>query len=618
MSPSEPIDQELKAFVAAALSDLADVVRRVRPAGSEQELRELQERLHSSQFVLAALGAFNRGKSMLLNALLGMDVLPTGIVPLTSVATRVRWGPSIRTRIEFADGRLVEIPLEDLPAYVTETHNPANGKGVLRVDVEVPSPFLEGGLVLLDTPGIGSAVEEATKTTMRLLPTIDAAIVVLSVDPPISSEELAFIHSIRQYVGKLFFVLNKIDYVDEREWLEALNYCRRALMEALDQEPVELFPLSARLGLHERRMGEVGKAEESRMGLFVERLLRFLAEGKGRAILSAVSATALRVAWDLELRLQIEWKTLRANQQEREDLRHRLGELQRVLDERRDTTFHILRGEISKISDQVNDRVETYREDAFRRLREEVKTFVHGLQGSPRERAVRTDAFIHGRVGEACQKFLREEETALEGEMQRATEMATHEMNRAIEGVRQELANVLGWDVPRLPLRIELPASERLWFKFEEQLYRRGSTLETVGSLVGALSKKRMEERAEEALWEELDRNLGRIRSDLQERLAQAVRVWEAEAEKSFGSLRDAIRQGMTVNPSGDVVERIRDLERDGQVLASVTERLTAVRKEGRVATKGGNQAGAAPHTSNQHTSGTEQGAVPRISSPQT
>jgi hypothetical protein len=64
-------------------------------AGPTAQVRELRSRLLEQRLQIAVLGQFKRGKSTLLNAILGEPVLPTGVVPLTAVPTFIRWGHAI-------------------------------------------------------------------------------------------------------------------------------------------------------------------------------------------------------------------------------------------------------------------------------------------------------------------------------------------------------------------------------------------------------------------------------------------------------------------------------------------------------------------------------------------
>jgi hypothetical protein len=58
------------------------------------------------------VGQFKRGKSMLLNALLGADILPTGVIPVTAIPTFLQFAPAWRLRVTFNAGRSEEFDLD--------------------------------------------------------------------------------------------------------------------------------------------------------------------------------------------------------------------------------------------------------------------------------------------------------------------------------------------------------------------------------------------------------------------------------------------------------------------------------------------------------------------------
>ena len=108
-----------------------------------------------------------------------------------------------------------EISQPELLEYITEKGNPRNQKGVREVDIAYPSDYLQDGVRVIDTPGVGSVYSHNTDVAYNYLPQVDAAIFVVTVDPPLSAAEQEFLKDIREYVHKLFFVLNKIDYVED-------------------------------------------------------------------------------------------------------------------------------------------------------------------------------------------------------------------------------------------------------------------------------------------------------------------------------------------------------------------------------------------------------------------
>jgi hypothetical protein len=111
-----------------------------------EEARELAARISEGRFYVACLGQFKRGKSTLINALIGEPLLPVGYVPVTAVPTVVRFGDQPRARTQARDGSWREIVVSDLKQYVSEEHNPENTQGVAGVEVFVPSPLLAAGM----------------------------------------------------------------------------------------------------------------------------------------------------------------------------------------------------------------------------------------------------------------------------------------------------------------------------------------------------------------------------------------------------------------------------------------------------------------------------------------
>ncbi|MFI6352207.1 dynamin family protein [Streptomyces sp. NPDC050743] len=161
---------------AAGISASED--RRVLAAVGEQPAAD--------RFRVLVVGEAKRGKSTLVNALLGRQVLPTGVVPVTALPTSVRAGTPEGVSVRFRDGRRKWHPLQALPGFVTQRANPGNRLGVEDVVVHLDTPQLAAGIEVVDTPGTGSVHEHNTEQARAALKTMDAALFVLSADPPVS------------------------------------------------------------------------------------------------------------------------------------------------------------------------------------------------------------------------------------------------------------------------------------------------------------------------------------------------------------------------------------------------------------------------------------------------
>lgn len=281
-----------KLGVAAQLRALVELLKK---RGSEARMHRgeaLMVKLAEDRFTLAVLGQFKRGKSSLMNAIIGRELLPTGVLPLTSAITVLKYGPAERLVVRRAASPFPEIvPVSALANYVTEKGNPANRKKVATATLEVPLPFLRRGLEFVDTPGIGSAIEANSATTYAFLPECDAALFVTSVDTPLTAAELEFLRAIREHVGKTFFILNKTDLTpNERERDEVLQFVSERIRAETGAEATRVFPVSARLALT-----DADGFRRSGMAELQDVLEKFLAEEKATVFLAGVIEKALHI-----------------------------------------------------------------------------------------------------------------------------------------------------------------------------------------------------------------------------------------------------------------------------------------------------------------------------------
>lgn len=273
---------------------LADIVRSARAIDSKNEqLRagcvDLQTRLAEDKFNLLVVGRFSRGKSTLMNAILGGDHLPTGIVPLTSVITTVRYGTRTQVVLNFTNhGLNREVPLSDLPEYVTQRGNPGNEKNVAYAQIELPVEILRRGFFFVDTPGLGSPIVENTLTTERFLPEADAFVLVTSFESPLTDDEDRILHRIRNTNKKIYIVVNKQDTVDAKEREEAIQFVRGRLETYGFRELPLIFGVSAREALEAKLSRQEERLEKSGLPAFEQELNRFLTEDRAQAFLTNV------------------------------------------------------------------------------------------------------------------------------------------------------------------------------------------------------------------------------------------------------------------------------------------------------------------------------------------
>ena len=190
---------------------------------SLQRLIVSAENLLSEKFIdIAIFGQFKAGKSSFINSIIGKPILPTGVIPATSVITRICFGEKERALFKFNDNRIEEICLNVIDEYITEPKNPKNIKGVCFANIEIPELKQYKGLCFIDTPGIGSIFLKNTQTTEVWSDEATIAIVCISAERPLSEFDLKLIKELDSNSYKLVCLLTKTDLFTI-EQLEEIN-----------------------------------------------------------------------------------------------------------------------------------------------------------------------------------------------------------------------------------------------------------------------------------------------------------------------------------------------------------------------------------------------------------
>ncbi len=275
--------------------DLAGVLRGLRHhygrarAAEPEALGDLFARLAEDRFNLAVVGRFSRGKTSLMNAILGTDLLPVGVLPITSVITMVSYGSEPKAVLHYRGTSLfMDVPISELAQHITERGNPGNRRGIRAAEVQAPAEFLRRGFTFIDTPGLGSSIRENTRTTEEFLPEADALILVSSHDSPLSEEEAAIVTEAGAAGRALFVVLNKQDLVDPPSRAAAVEHVAALLRQAGTDASV--FSVSARDGLAAKRACDPERLAESGLPALEEALVAFLLHERRTRFLTTLCA----------------------------------------------------------------------------------------------------------------------------------------------------------------------------------------------------------------------------------------------------------------------------------------------------------------------------------------
>lgn len=203
---------EIDRQVAGYITNLRGVAETRKRSDLAQRLKDESGRLTSLEAALVVTGEAKKGKSSLVNALLGRPgLLPVDADVATNARIVIRHAKSEHARV-FRDGvEPEEVPVDDVARWASVAANPNNEKGVQLVEVGLDHRLMRSGLTLVDTPGVGGLNAGHAEITLTALVKADALLFVLDGGSPITEQELAFLRRATDRIATVIFVLTKRD-----------------------------------------------------------------------------------------------------------------------------------------------------------------------------------------------------------------------------------------------------------------------------------------------------------------------------------------------------------------------------------------------------------------------
>jgi hypothetical protein len=556
--------------VADELGELAALARRSGVASSARALEELAARVREDRFRLLVVGQFKRGKSTLVNALLGEEVLPMGVLPLTSVATEIVAGPEREARIRYRDGRGERVGLERLGDFVSEAGNPSNRKGVTAVQVRLPAPLLERGVAIVDTPGIGSTVEANTQAAEEATEDADAAVAVLGSDPPLTREEAEYLRRVTSRAAHVLYVQNKADTLAPEELEQVLAFHRRLLAEAGGGPagagaPPRILPVSARRGLLARLRGDAAEWEASGMGELERELERFLAEQRGAVFAASIGRQAERHASAVRLALEVRRTAFRTPVEELARRRSRLEERLQEVERRREDDALLFRRDVDRLVARMEEELGRWRQQSEAELQRELEAWLEREAAGRRMTAREVEEEVSRRLGERLERWRAEAGQEMGGEYAALAERFSARFQGLLDELLEAYGEYAGYRPEPIPADPEVVERPDFYFQLSEI----GSWLPELNAaalarwLPSGWALPALRKRARERLHELLELNSGRLRSDLAYRLRESARRQIGRWDERLIRLREEFEEALrsTEQALGEAEGRSREEE---------------------------------------------------------
>lgn len=550
MAPTEQAAKSLS--VEGILHTLLALDLTGKSRAIQEKLVALEQKLSKGQLHLAVLGQMKRGKSSLINALLRAKVLPTGILPATAIITEMRYGNTPTATVVYTTGGMREsVTISALSDYITEVGNPGNKKQVASVEVTYPSLFLEGGIVLIDTPGIGSTHAHNTDTTERYLSEVDAGIVVLSVDPPVTELESKFIRDLRQEVPKLIFVLSKTDTASPAEVDEIIKFLATEL-DRLGIPSPEIFPLSAH-----RDLAANGQTENG-LATFEQRLRTFLSQEKQQVLVHSVAMDLAEIARTLRFAASI---GARAGAMSEEDLRNKKAALDRMIAEIEVDIRELrilLRQGSSDLLGGVEGDLTAHVQESVPKVQQHLGVFNSRYpRDTGRAFGALLEDFLMQEVEAVFTRWRIHEDEKIQKQMAMLSDRFVARANGILARLERFAGALFEIPVEHLIIRCPLRVESHLRFRVERIFYSLDSFLLFLPRF---LLRPIIFRRTRGNVPLLLDTNAGRIRFDYLERLQASISKFEKDLIGTLETVASSLRSALEPQPKDGQQSETADL----------------------------------------------------------
>ena len=550
--------------------------RQVFPANAFDGFRKLFTRLKNPLLKVGFIGITSSGKTCLINAMVGGELLfPEKVQPTTNLGVEIVRGSKRQATVCLEKGRQEtwtgEKMIERLHEATNEGSNPGNRMGITRVYVEHPHFLLPEDMVALDTPGLNAFLHEdhADLTLRHILPDLDIVVYLTRSSNLFKQQDMETLQKILEKDDqRVIFVITgkgteKASYVDgkrisrEEKWTQLSERLRIDLRSAgfdPDQFSVHLVDsLWAQWG----RLGFVDAWNRSGFGVFLEDLMRHagnLQKSYRNKCLESGMDYLSNLQKDLETRQQGEWQKQQERQNSvKESIKavkkayNKLEVLHSDLKARCGADIPRLRGSFSCYSESsFNSTRDDLQEKFSSRVREANEQFDE-LQNKAREIYIK----LTEQYSELNLKWESRRDASRKMSAPSAPESADEKYKERVAGAWNWLKSLVGCEDYEIKYRFDQAKSEARLEKFEENF--REFALESLDQNSQQFEK----------------RYVAPLEEKMQELETQAQRL-EKTVSPSEGAAIDHLKKGITY-----VKTRLHELEQNSEIAAPAFDEKT-------------------------------------------
>jgi len=386
------IDQ--KQVVITLITDLErlrTISKKLKLDGSVELIDDVIDRVKKQAFSVAIVGEFKRGKSTLINAFLGSEILPSDILPCSATLNRVTHGLKPQLKIRFKDGREEELEIDRLKEYVTKLTPESEETATTIEEATVYYPIRHDNVDIIDTPGLNDDIS-MTAVTLSVLPRVEAAVMVMMAPAVFSAYERDFLENklLTNDLGRVIFVVNAIDRCtkpgDKERLLEnAVDRLQKYILSRAEEQfgkdsedykvyikkigKPKVFGISAEQALAAKLNADEEALVQSGFAKFQTALEEFLTTGQGAVRLQVAVNRAIASGSEILAAINIQENALEMRREEFDAayeksvaeiaaLRGKKKEEMRLIDRATENVRYNVRPLLNQLEDEIKQAAE--------------------------------------------------------------------------------------------------------------------------------------------------------------------------------------------------------------------------------------------------------------------
>ena len=240
----EPQSARLTSGLVELMNEIANLNKGdSRYPALTDNFRHAKDCIEHPSYDIVVCGEMKKGKSSLLNAIIGRDILPVANQVATSQVFRISNSETESFELVFSDGSRKRISQDQLSEYGSQVEanlygsheKEFEGKMLDYIQVNIPVEFLPEGVNLIDTPGLGAVYKSHEFITQNYVRKAAAVLFVFDPERPLVDLEREFIKKVLEVTPHIMFVMTKIDMYNNSEWTNQLNRTKESLGKLFEQ-----------------------------------------------------------------------------------------------------------------------------------------------------------------------------------------------------------------------------------------------------------------------------------------------------------------------------------------------------------------------------------------------